>query len=180
MLRRTCFSLGLLFILSPAFGQATPTETQTLQALLVEVHQLRQDLQTAAAAARRAQILIYRLYAQESVVAHASQRLDEAKSMLDQFQNHKKWNVLQIKDYEDSRDSAENAMERKRLDDLISHLKSEMEGLATLEQEAQTKEMELAEQLRIEQAKLDRLQAELDQLDRAVMTAAFGSGSTPQ
>lgn len=179
MLRPTFLALGVLLFSPTAFGQTAPTDSQTLQALLVEVHQLRQDLQTAATAARRAQILIYRLYTQESVVAHASQRVDEAKSMLDQFQNHKKWNALQIKDYEDSRDRAENATERKQFDDLISHLKSEMEGLATLEQEAQTKEMELAEQLRIEQAKLDQLQADLDQVDRAVMSAAFRPGSTP-
>lgn len=180
MPRPALLVLALVLFSSAAFGQTASTDSQTLQALLVEVHQLRQDLQTASTAARRAQILIYRLYAQESVVAHASQRLDEAKSMLDQFQNHKKWNALQIKDYEDSRDSAENATERKRLDDLISHLKSEMEGLATLEQEAQTKEMELAEQLRIEQSKLDQLQAELDQLDRVVMSAASRLGSTRQ
>lgn len=180
MLRTTYLALGFLLFSPCSFAQTTPTESQTLQALLVEVHQLRQDLQTAATAARRAQILIYRLYAQEAAVARALQRHDEAKSMLDQLQSQKKWSALQIREYEDARDSAENATERKRLDDLISHFRSEMEAMAPVEQEAQTKEMELAEQSRTEEAKLDQLHDELDRLDRAVTSAAFRPGSAPQ
>ncbi len=180
MLRPALLALGLVLYSSTAFGQTASTDSQTLQALLVEVHQLRQDLQTAATAARRAQILIYRLYAQEATVERASQRFDEAKSELDQFQARKKWETLRIKEYEDRKDRAENPAERKQLDDIISNLKSQMEEWAPMEQEAQTKEMELAEQLRIEQAKLGQLQNELDQLDKAVMSAAFRSGSIPQ
>jgi len=60
------------------FGQTTPGDSQTLQALLSEVRQLRQDLQTTTIAAQRAQILLYRLQGQEAAVARASQRIDEA------------------------------------------------------------------------------------------------------
>src|SRR6516162_5521055 len=71
-------SKGLL--LSPrVFGQATSTESQTLEALLAEVHQLRQDLHAVATAGRRAQILIYRLYVQEAVVARAAKRFDQGR-----------------------------------------------------------------------------------------------------
>jgi len=143
-----------------------------MQALLAEVHQLRQDLQTAAMGARRAQILIHRLYVQEAIVARASQRLDEAKSELAQFEARKKWEALQIKEYEDRRDRAENPAERKQLDNLISNLKSQLEAWNPQEQEAQAKEIELQEQWRVEQAKLDQLQDELDRLDRTVMSAS--------
>lgn len=180
MLRPALLALGLVLFSSTAFGQTASTDSQTLQALLTEVHQLRQDLQTAATAARRAQILIYRLYAQEAAVERASQRFDEAKSVADQFQVRKKWETLRLKEYEDRKDRAENPAERKQLDDVISNLKSEMEEWAPMEQEAQTKEMELAEQLRIEQAKLGQLHDELDRLDRTVISAAFRPGSTPQ
>jgi len=101
------------------------------------------------------------------------ERLDEAKSMLDQLQNRKKRSAVQIKEYEDRRDRAENPTERKQLDDLISNLKSEMQVLAPGEQEAQAKEMELAEQLRIEQGELELLENELDRLDRSIMSAAL-------
>lgn len=180
MFRTTLLALGLLLFSPCSFAQTTPTESQALQALLAEVHQLHQDLQTAATAARRAQILIYRLYAQEAAVARASQRFDEAKSALDQFQAQRKWQGLQIKDYEDRRDRVENPAQQKQLDDAISSLKSQMETWSPEEQEAQAKAMELQELLRSEQAKLDQLQDELDKLDRAVTNAAFRPGGGPQ
>ena len=62
MLRPALLALSLLLFSSTTPGQATPTESPTLQALLAEIRQLRQDLQTSAIAARRAQILIYRLH----------------------------------------------------------------------------------------------------------------------
>jgi len=42
------------------------------------------------------------------------------------------------------------------------------------------RETELEQQSRIEQAKLDQLQDELDRLDRAVMNAALHAASTRQ
>jgi len=68
MTRSFVLAFGLLVFSSPALGQATPAESPTLQAMLAEIRQLRQDLQTSAIAARRAQILIYRLHVQEAAV----------------------------------------------------------------------------------------------------------------
>ena len=107
-------------------------------------------------------------------------RFDEAKSAVDQFQAQRKGQALQIKQYEDRKDRAEDATERKQLEDAISSLKSQMETWSPEEQEAQSNEIELAQQLRTEQAKLDQLQDELDQLDRAVMNAAFHPPIAPQ
>jgi len=179
MFRRAFLCVGVFLCTASAFGQATTptTESQTLQALLAEVRQLRLDVQTAAFGARRAQILIHRLYVQEAVVARATQRLDEAKSAVDQFQARKRWQALQIKEYEDRRNRAENAAERKQLDDAISSLKSQMEASTPEEQEAQAGVTESTEQLRIEQAKLDQLQDELDRLDKSVMNAAIRQDS---
>jgi hypothetical protein len=184
MLRPALLFLSFLFWTSTAFaqaatGQATTTESQAIQALLAEVHQLRQDLQTAANGARRAQILIYRLYVQEAAVARASQRLDEATAALDQFQARKKYQAAQIKMYEDLRDRSADAAQRKQLDDYVSNLKAQMEAWLPEEQDAQSKQTELEQLWRIEQAKLDQLQADLDQIDRTMMTAANRSGTTP-
>src|SRR6516162_6887439 len=76
---RAMLALGLLLLSPRVFGQATSTESQTLEALLAEVHQLRQDLHAVATAGRRAQILIYRLYVQEAVVARAAKRFDQGR-----------------------------------------------------------------------------------------------------
>jgi len=48
MLRPSVLALSLLLFSSPVLGQATPTESPTLQALLAEIRQLRKDLQTLA------------------------------------------------------------------------------------------------------------------------------------
>jgi len=163
---------------SPALGQATPAESPTLQAMLAEIRQLRQDLQTSAIAARRAQILIYRLHVQEAAVAHASQRLDEAKSSAEQLQARRKYQEIQIKQYETLKDRAENAAQRQQFEDAIFELKAQTEAWAVEEQEAHRKESELEQQSRIEQAKLDQLQDELDRLDRAVMNAVVHMASS--
>jgi chromosome segregation ATPase len=180
MLRPLVLALSLLLFSSPALGQATLTEPQTLQALLAEIRQLRQDLQTSAIAARRAQILIYRLHVQEAAVAHASQRLDEAKSSIEQLRATRKYQELQIKRYEDMKDRAENATQRQQFEDAITELKAQMEALVPEEQQAQMRQTELEQQSRIEQAKLDQLQDELDRLDQAVMNAALHAASTHQ
>jgi chromosome segregation ATPase len=177
MLRSAVLALSLFFFSSSVHGQATPTESQTLQAVLAEIRQLRQDLQTSAIAARRAQILIYRLHAQETAAAHASQQLDEAKSSIEQFRARRKYQELEIKRYEDMRDRAENAAQRQQFVDAITELKAQMEVLAPEEQEAQMRETELEQQSRIEQAKLGQLQDELDRLDQAVMNAALHAAS---
>ena len=78
MNRSSLFVLSSLVFSTACFGQTTTGDSQTLQALLLEVRQLRQDLQTTTIAGQRVQILIYRLQGQEAAVARASQRLDEA------------------------------------------------------------------------------------------------------
>jgi len=173
MLRPSVLALSLLLFTSPALGQAAPTDSQTLQALLAEIRQLRQDLQTSAIAARRAQILIYRLHVQEAAVAQASQRLDEAKSSIEQLRASRKYQEIQFKRYQDMKDRAENAVQRQQFEDAITELKAQMEASVSEEQEVQIREMELERQSRIEQAKLDQLQEELDRLDQAVMNAAL-------
>jgi hypothetical protein len=141
--------------------------------LLAEVRQLRQDLQTSAIAARKAQILIYRLHVQEEAVAHASQRLEEAKSSIEQLRARRKYQEFQIKQYESMKDRSENDAQRKQFEDAITQLKAQMEAFVAEDQEAQMKEMDLEQQSRTEQAKLGQLQDELDRLDQAVMNAAL-------
>jgi chromosome segregation ATPase len=180
MLRPAVLVLSLLLFSSPARGQASPTESPTLQAVLAEIRQLRQDLQTSAIAARRAQILIYRLHAQETAAAHASQQLNEAKSAIEQLRARRKYYEFQIKQDEGMRDHAENATQRKQFEDAITELKAQMEEWVPEEQEAQMRETELEQQSRIEQAKLGQLQDELDRLDQAVMNAALHAASARQ
>src|SRR5438876_10343848 len=61
-MHRSVYLIQMLSIIPvAALGQTTPTDSQTLQAILSEIRQLRHDLQTSNAMAARAQIALYRL-----------------------------------------------------------------------------------------------------------------------
>ena len=165
MKRLAFLSLALLLV-STAFAQTSPTDSDTLKALLTEVRQLRQDLRTTAAAAQRAQILVYRAQAQESVVRRMQERVDDTRSKLGQIQSDQKRLTAAIKQNEDLLDHTDNLPTRKELEQAITQVKSRQEIQASTEQETQAKLIEYEEQLRLEQAKLGGLQDQLDRLEK--------------
>jgi hypothetical protein len=83
---RTAFLL-LSFVSFPPTspGQTTEPQTRAMEAVLSEIRQLRQDLQVAAVATRKAQIVIYRLHLQATVLERATQRLEDVKNELAQI-----------------------------------------------------------------------------------------------
>ena len=161
--------LGIVLISSPAFGQAPPTDSQTLQALLSEVRQLRKELQATSAAAQRAQILFYRLQLQESAVDRAQRRLDDARQKLAQTQAARKEAAANIKNLEDFLNQAENAgADRKQVEAQIPQFKAQVEALETEEPQQQANVLEAEDQLRTERAKLGELQEQLDRLQKTL------------
>src|SRR5437016_14640118 len=102
LMHRSCLLiLVLLLIAAPVFGQSASTDSQTLQALLVEVRQLRHDLQTTTIAAQRAQILLYRLQGQEAAVTRASQKGDDRRAKTTEMRSNRAQPRAQISRYED-------------------------------------------------------------------------------
>src|SRR6266481_8408890 len=162
-MHRSCLLiLGLSLIAAPVLGQSSSTDSQTLQALLAEVRQLRHDLRTTTLAAQRAQILLYRLQGQEIVVARVLQRLDDARARLAEIQAARVRLTSDIKQHEDFISHAENSPgERKQIEDLLPRLKANLASLESDEQQKQTRQMEVEDQLRLERAKLSGLQDQL-------------------
>lgn len=160
--------LGFCLVSSAAFGQTTSTDSQTLQALLAEIRQLRQDLRTTTAAAQRVQILLHRLQGQEALVAQIQRRVDEAHSNLVQMQVELKRLASEIKLREDMQSNTQNLAERKDLEDLLPRLKAELETQKNAEQQWQTKQLDAEQDLRTEQTKLSVLQDQLDRLDKSL------------
>ena len=182
MNRSSLFVLGLLLFSTACFGQTTPGDSQTLQALLMEVRQLRQDLQTTTIAGQRAQILIYRsLQGQEAAVARASQRLDEARDRLARIQDERKHVAADVKRLEDAAGSTENPLtRRKEAEDGLRQLKTRLELLENEEQQRQTREIEAEQQLRTEEVRLSDLRDQLDRLDKTLENASRRLGGSPQ
>ncbi len=181
MNRFSLFVLGLLLFSTACFAQTTPGDSQTLQALLSEVRQLRQDLQTTTIAAQRAQILIYRLQGQEAAVARASQRLDEAREKLARIQDERKHVATDVKQHEDFISNTENPpTQRKDVEGVLPRLKTRLESLENEEQQRQTREIEAEQQLRAEEVRLSDLRDQLDRLDKALENASRRPGGSSQ
>ena len=171
-MHRSWFLVLVLSLASPAsFAQTSSTELQTLQALLAEVRQLRQDLRTTTVAAQRVQILLFRLQVQEAAVARMERRLDDARSNLTQTQLELKRLAAEIKLREDMQSNTQNPAERKELEEVLPRLKAELESLKSTEQQLQARESESEQDLRAEQAKLAVLHGELDMLDKSLENA---------
>jgi chromosome segregation ATPase len=169
MKRLSLFPLTLLLVFPAALAQTVPTDSDTLKALLSEVRLLRHDLQTTTVAAQRAQILIYRVQAQESIVGHIQERVDNARLRLSQVRFEQKSRAASIKQIEEKQSRSETpASEKKDLEDALAQEKARFDADANSEQETQTTLIDAEEQLRIAQAKLGGLQEQLDRLEKGL------------
>jgi len=170
---RFIFVLAILVFPAAAFGQSNASDSQTLQSLLAEVRQLRQELHSSIAKVQEAQILIARLQVEESAVEHASQQLDDARSKLTEVQSrqtHISENITRLQDTLTAAD--ENAgLQKPELQGALDDLRSELEAAKNEESQRQTAEIDAEQQLRTEQNKLDTLQAQLDEIVKALGNA---------
>jgi chromosome segregation ATPase len=148
------------------FGQAASSDSQTLQALLTEVRELRQDLRISLARVQATQMLLSRLQIQQAAVTRASEHLLDARSKLTDAQARQNRVAADIKHLEDSLSAEENLTQQKELRDRINDSKFELEESTTTEQRFQATEIEAAQQLRSEQDKLTMLEGQLDELVR--------------
>ncbi len=166
MKRLSLLSVTLLCS-TAAFAQTDSNDSDTLKSLLSEVRLLRHDLQTTTVAAQRAQILVYRAQAQESVVRRMQERVDDTRSRLAQIQSEQRSHASSIKQVEEKRGQSETTTaEQKELEGVLAQLKARFDSDASKEQETQARLVESEEQLRLEQAKLSGLQDQLDRLEK--------------
>jgi pyruvate/oxaloacetate carboxyltransferase len=90
MLRATFLFLTLFSFPASLLAQTSEPQIRTMEAVLSEIRQLRQDLQFAAVATRKAQIVIYRLHVQAAMVERATEHLENVKNELSQIDSGKK------------------------------------------------------------------------------------------
>ena len=158
----------LLLLTIPARAQNPSPDTQLTQALLTEIHALRQDLQTTAATIQRVQIVMYRLQAETALMNRATQRLDDSRNRCTQAQFNHKMATDELARAEDRQRNAQNPVDRKTADDMVSRVKSNLEMWTTQEQQCRTTEAEADSQFRAERAKMSELEDQLDKLDKVL------------
>ncbi len=113
------------------------------------IRQLRHDPQTAAFAARRAQIVIYQLHEETAAVEQASEKLENTKTTLAPVHAQAEFQATQIKGLEEYRDSVANDQQRKQVDDSLTRRREQVDAWVAQEQE-------LTGIARADQAKMER------------------------
>jgi chromosome segregation ATPase len=155
-----------LIIATAACAQTASPDTQALQALVMEIRQLRQDMQATTIVTQRVQIALYRLQTQTALVTRASSRLDDLRSSLGSPQSETKNLASRALQLENAIKSAQDNGERKQLEMAMAETKSAAERLAADVERLQSREIDAETQFRSEQGKLADLQEQLDRLDK--------------
>lgn len=168
MRRASVLILAALLIATVAPAQTGPPDAQLTQAMLTEIRQLRQDLQTAAATIQRVQIVMYRLQVQTALVNSAAQRRDEAHVMCAGVEQRQRYLMAQIELIEARLRNSQNPADKQAAEAQLSMFKGNLDGLATEAQLCPAREAEAETQLRTEQAKMNDLDAQLDKLDQVL------------
>lgn len=162
---------------SNSTSNSAANDSQTLQALLREVRELRQDLRTTTVASERAQILLTRLQAQQQAVTAAQKEVDGVRNQQNQAENRHTNIERQIQYYsdQDTEDATPDPARRQSLEQEIKRMKAALQEAETQRDSLQANEMRAKDELQVEQSKLAALQSELDEIDRALANLA----STP-
>ena len=167
-MRRLFPIIAVILVSTASLAQNTPSDSQTLRALLDEVRQLRKDLQTTTVAAQRVQVALYRLQLEDASVVRARTSLEEARTGLARKIDERQHFTDEVERLEEARTHLQDEHEKKAIEELLPGSKRRLEQLATEEQQWQSKVSEAETALRVEQNKVDALHATLDELDQAL------------
>jgi hypothetical protein len=173
--RLLCISfISFALVEGAALAQTAQTESQWREALLTEVRQLRQAMQTSTIAAQRIQISLYQLQTQLLAVARATQRFDDARSKVAQAELTRKRSAAHVERLESLQSQTDDQRERKNRELDLRGAKGELEMCTSEEQQLRTIESEAMAQVQLEQVKLAELQDRLNQLDKALGNISQG------
>ena len=149
----------IFFLLSYTI-YAESSDSLTLQTLLQELRELRQDMQGIAILAQRVQLLLYRTQLQEEIRKRAAERFDQAKMAVKQLELQHTETVNNIRTVQ------EEAAKHPGSEVQIRYFKIQLETLIPLESQSRTEEISAGLDLKAEQARLADLQHQLDRLEQ--------------
>ena len=156
-----------VFAAATAFGQATAKEPDTLQALLAEVRQLRQDIEAMTAVSQRVQILLYKLQTQDAAVTRSSARLNGVRARCSELENRRRNDAGDIEKMETEVSSG--TLEPNQTKELQASALANSKKILQFEtadlQRCKVTESEAETQLRNDQVKLADSQERIDRLE---------------
>jgi predicted nucleic acid-binding Zn-ribbon protein len=152
--------LGIFGVVPVVSQQAQPamTDSQTLQAILVEMRGLHNDVRLS----QTTQILLTELEVQQTAVTRAMEKRDDARNKVSNLQNNEKNMTAQIARYDDPTDTTIDAQQRKQMAMMIENFRSNIVAMKSQVLDA-TNELQDAENtLRKEQDTLASIQDQLN------------------
>jgi hypothetical protein len=151
--------LGILCTL-PGSGQAPQTDSQTLQAILVEMRGIHNDVRLG----QTTQILLTEMEVQRGVVDKAVEKRDGQRNRVSQLQLNEKNFAVQIEQDDENLKTTLDPVLQKRLADQQQNLKQNMANFKTQEQDAASALQDAESTLRKEQETLSGIQDQLNEV----------------
>lgn len=160
--------LAVMFLVT-AVGRCQTPANDTLQSLLVEVHQLRQDIEAMTVASQRVQIALYALQMQDAAVTRAAQRLDNIRGKCARAEEDGRQTARDMQGFESRLTSGTlPESDAKAVQARMAEMKILLDAQAADVQTCQATEADASSQLRNDQAKLADVQDRIDRLDKAL------------
>jgi phage-related protein len=164
-MRRILLSLMVGIAMTPACGaQVNSSDSQTLQAILSELRQIRAELHNQQAQNQTMQVLLFQMQTYQSAINRATQRTDDARSQLSGVREAESRIAADISRDEDSLRDAQDEADKKKLAADIERSKGGLASFKTMEQDRITVLQQAEAQLQKAQDSFDAVQNQLGQL----------------
>jgi chromosome segregation ATPase len=152
---------------SAAAGSPAMTDSQTLQAILVEMRGIHNDVRLS----QTTQILLTEMEVQRGVVDKATEKRDNARGRVTQLQTQEKNFAAEIPRLEESAKTTLDPVQQKRFADQIENMKSNIENFKNQGPDAANVLADAENALRKEQETLSGIQGELDAVVKQLQPA---------
>jgi DNA repair exonuclease SbcCD ATPase subunit len=157
--------LAGLALTSPAFAQKPDSpDSQTMQALLSEVRQLRAAIERAMSLQPRIQITLERMQVEQRRIEQLSKPLEDVRRQLG---DHARFAGQQAA-VEAQLFAEQDPNRRRQLEDTVKAIKAEAERRSVEDVQLRAGESELLSALQAEQAKMNELSDRLDKMDQSL------------
>lgn len=153
--------LGVLGV-GAGLGQAPMTDSQTLQAILVEMRGIHNDVRLG----QTTQILLTEMEVQRSVVDKAMEKRDNERNRVAQLQMQEKNFATQIAQDDEAVKTMMDPVQQKRVTDQQQNLKMNLANFKNQEQDAVSALQDAESTLRKEQDALSGIQDQLSEVVR--------------
>jgi len=168
-MRTIAFATMFFAASTTALCQNPAKEPDTLQALLAEVHQLRQDIEGMTLASQRVQIALYTLQMQDAAVARSAQRVDSAHNKCAGEESNRQHVAADVQRFENAVAAGTLAEpEARDVRARLAEMKATLEAQTASVQACQAAEADAASQLRNDQATLAEIRERINRLDRSL------------